>query len=192
MKSSPIRYEENNFFITKCFLLFSLTKPFFFTQGWRAWLLVNMWSMTTYTWTPKYVFLSYYFLFLQIQTSFFWTQKLVVPEIQYVILKTSALVFMNSGALNSWSLTTCIFDLVCLYSWKQTNIVRSHWLIFSPGFFLGNEVKARYYKAGARKLPYHAARTCILYGSDAPTVSKKTITKFMMVPNDKTTLNKND
>jgi hypothetical protein len=31
----------------------------------------------------------------------------------------------------------------------------------------------RYCTPGVRKLPYHAAHTCMQYGSDAPTVSKK-------------------
>ena len=138
---SPIRYEENIFFITKIILLFSWTKIIFFALGWRAWLLVNMWSMTSYTWTPKYVFLNYYFSLLKTWTSFFWTQKLVFLK--------SNITFWRPLHLYSWTLELWIPDLLELVFWlgmpgfpktNQDDCMRSVASILFM-FFLENESK---------------------------------------------------
>jgi hypothetical protein len=82
--------------------------------------------MTSYTWTPRCAFLDYYFSFLQVQTSFSWTQKFF-PELQPIVLKNSALIFLNFEAINSWALS---IRILTLHYWiPEIKSAQTWWLI---------------------------------------------------------------
>ena len=132
-----------NGFISKIFVLFSWTEIIFFTRGWRASLLVNMWSVTAYTWTPKYVFLNFYFLILWFQISFSWTQKLMFLK--------SSLTFWRPLHLYSSTLELRIPDLCQLVFWlvmpgfpKTNQYCKMSVANIISWFFLFNEVKAHF------------------------------------------------
>ncbi len=92
------------------FLFSSWTYIIFFTRGWRALFLVNN---KPWPHIPELPHAHFWIIFFVLTSSnlVFMNSEIFVLELQHIVLKNSALVFLTFEAINSWALSIRILTL---------------------------------------------------------------------------------